>query len=50
MLEQPSWGTRSQTAALVKEELQKLNLPIREGLALTGVEARWPARRRARVW
>ncbi len=39
MLKQPELGYREvKTAALVKEELQKLNLPIREGLALTGVE------------
>ncbi len=39
MLKQPELGYREvKTAALVKEELQKLNLPIREGLALTGIE------------
>lgn len=39
MLSHPELGYReSRTAALVKAELQKLNLPIREGLALTGVE------------
>jgi amidohydrolase len=39
MLKQPELGYREvRTAALVKAELEKLNLPIREGLALTGVE------------
>ena len=39
MLKQPELGYREvKTAALVKEELQKLNLPVREGLALTGIE------------
>ena len=39
MLKQPELGYReAKTSALVKTELQKLNLPIREGLALTGVE------------
>jgi amidohydrolase len=39
MLGHPELGYREvKTAALVKAELQKLNLPLREGLALTGVE------------
>src|SRR5512137_1222958 len=39
MLKQPELGYREvKTAALVKGELQKLSLPIREGLALTGIE------------
>lgn len=39
MLKHPELGYReAKTAAMVKEELQKLKLPIREGLALTGVE------------
>jgi amidohydrolase len=39
MLKQPELGYREvKTAALVKEAFQKLNLPIREGLALTGIE------------
>jgi amidohydrolase len=39
VLQQPELGYREvRTAALVKEELQRLNLPVREGLALTGVE------------
>ena len=39
MLKQPELGYReAKTAALVKEELQKLNLFTREGLAITGVE------------
>src|SRR5512134_2338566 len=39
MLKHPELGFREvKTAALVKAELQKLGLPVREGLALTGVE------------
>lgn len=39
ILKQPELGYREvKTAAIVKGELQKLNMPIREGLALTGVE------------
>ena len=39
VLKQPELGYREvKTAALVKSELEKLALPIREGLALTGVE------------
>ena len=39
MLKHPELGYReAKTAAMVKEELQKLKLPIRDGLALTGVE------------
>jgi amidohydrolase len=39
ILKQPELGYReTKTAALVKEELQKLNLFTRDGLAITGVE------------
>ena len=39
MLGHPELGYREvKTAALVKEELEKLGLPVRAGLALTGVE------------
>lgn len=39
MLKHPELGYREvKTAALVKAELQKLGLPVREALALTGVE------------
>jgi metal-dependent amidase/aminoacylase/carboxypeptidase family protein len=51
MLKRPELGYREvKAAALVKEELQKLNLTIREGLALTGVEARSREKRQAPRW
>lgn len=45
MLRHPELGYReSRTAGLVKEELGKLHLSIRDGLALTGVEGTFPGK------